>query len=37
MLNMNPLEWIGALLVCIIVGSIFSAFVDWLSYEKDDE
>lgn len=31
------MEWLGALLVCLIVGGIFTAIIDRLSYEEDEK
>lgn len=36
MYGVNILEWFGAILVCLIVGAIFTSFIDWLSYTEND-
>ncbi len=36
MFDLSPLEWLGTLTVCLIVGAIFTVFVSWISAEEDD-
>lgn len=36
MLDLSPLEWLGTLTVCLLVGALFTLFVSWVGLDKDD-